>query len=277
MRDSHIGLGPQGHRMETVTHSNLVTAQRKASMERRGAARGGAAPMAAMTEVRVAWQALLGPAPLPPNLLEQLLLLSNVRHAKTGQLVHSRSDIASGLVLLVKGAVGLGVLTPPAALRIERSLHGPQWLDLTSAWLNGSPSLDAVALGDVLVVNVARSAYQTLMERQPELARRTIVCLAAAAHAATGMTHELMHKDAQARLATWLLQRCGGDAVAPTIVLHERKRDIASQLAVTPETLSRLLKQFSDDGLLQVHGYTIAVLDLPALKARAETGSTDQP
>ena len=46
---------------------------------------------------------------------------------------------------------------------------------------------------------------------------------------------------------------------------------------MTPETLSRLLKQFSDDGLLQVHGYTIAVLDLPALKARAETGSTDQP
>ncbi len=260
--------------MESVTHGNPVTAQRKATPQRRSLAQGPAAPMPAMTDVRVAWQTLLGPAPLPISLLEQLLMLSNVRQAKAGQQVQSRRDIANGMVLLVKGDVGLGVLTPPAALRIERSLRGPAWLDLASAWLNCRPSLDAVALDPVVLVNVSRSAYQTLMERQPELARRTIVCLAAAAHAATGMTHELMHKDAQARLATWLLLRRGVDAVAPTIVLQERKRDIASQLAVTPETLSRLLKQFSDDGLLQVHGYHIEVLDLAGLQARAEAGDT---
>jgi Crp-like helix-turn-helix domain len=228
----------------------------------------------AMREVRAAWQRLLGPAPLLPDLLDPLLLLSNLRKVTTGQQVLWRSEVLRELLLVVQGDVGLGWLTPPAPLRIERSLHGPAWLDLSSAWLSRGSTMDGVALSDALLVNVSRGAYQTLMARQPELARRTVICLAEQVHAATGATHALMHQDAQARLATFLVQRCGADAMASQIVLHERKRDIASQLAVTPETLSRLLKQFSDDGLVEVHGYTIAILDAAGLRKRQSAAAT---
>lgn len=221
-----------------------------------------------LDEVRAAWQSVLGPAPLSPVLLDQLLLLSNVRNAAIGQQVFSRRETARGLLLLVRGDIGLGLTAPLAPLRIERSLRGPAWLDLSSAWLNGRPNLDGVALSEAVLVNVPRSAYQALMERRPELSRRTVVCLAEQLHAATAAKQDLMHKDAQARLATFLVQRSGVDAAASQFVLRERKRDIASQLAVTPETLSRLLKQFSDEGLLEVHGYTIAIRDAAGLQAR---------
>ena len=263
--------------MQAVTDSSAATAARKPSAARRSPLSRVQPQDAAMAPLRGAWQTLLGPTPLPAQLLEQLLLLSYIRKASAGQVVLSRRDTAPGLLLLVQGDVGLGLWSPPAPLRIERSLHGPAWLDLTSPWLNRSPALDGVALGAVVFVNVACGAYQTLMERQPELARRTVTSLAEQARTATGMTHDLMRKDAQARLASWLLQRCSTDSATPHIVLHERKRDIASQLAVTPETLSRLLKQFSSDGLLRVRGYAIAVLDLAGLQARAEAGDPDQP
>jgi len=86
-------------------------------------------------------------------------------------------------------------------------------------------------------------------------------------------THDLMHKDAEGRFAAWLLQRCASEAGSDgsiTVALSERKRDIASQLAITPETLSRLLRQLSRKGLIYVMGYTVKVLDVAALRRLAE-------
>lgn len=228
-----------------------------------------------LDEVRFAWQSLLGPAPLPAKLLEQLMRASTVRRAAAGQQVLSRLQRSSAMQVLVQGDVGLGVLTPPAPLRIERHLHAPAWLDLGSAWLNCPPALDGVALGEAVIVDVLRSEFQRLMEREPGLTRRTVDTLAQQVHAATTLAHDLMHKDARARLATWLLQHRGAqDPATARIVLRERKRDIASQLAMTAETLSRLLKHFSDDGLLRVDGYSIAVLDPAGLLEQATAVET---
>jgi Crp-like helix-turn-helix domain len=254
--------------METLTDTLSAMPTRKTNRVREHALLRERTQDGTLRDVRAAWQSLLGRTPLLPDLLEPLLLLSNMRQYAPGQQVLSRNEIARNLLLLVSGDVGLGLSVPGAPFRIERSLRGPAWLDLSSAWLECHPAVDGVALGNAVVVNVARSAYQSLMARHPELARRTVVCLAEQLHAATGVTQDLMHKDAQARLATWLLRRHESEGAPGRIALHERKRDIASQLAVTPETLSRLLKQFSDDGLLEVHGYSIALLDVPGLKAR---------
>ena len=261
--------------MQTLTDTQATMPERKPQRGRDNAPQRESVQTFATHDVRAAWQTLLGREPLLPELLQHLLLISNVRQLLAGQQVLSRHDVARSLLLLVRGDVGLGLMTPKAPLHIERSLRGPAWLDLSSAWLDCRPAVDGVALSDAVLVDVSRSAYQVLMARRPELARRTVVCLAEQLHAATGVTQDLMHKDAQGRLATWLLRRRGVDASAQHISLHERKRDIASQLGVTPETLSRLLKQFSDDGLLEVHGYSIGILDASGLQSRAACDDLD--
>jgi CRP-like cAMP-binding protein len=77
-----------------------------------------------------------------------------------------------------------------------------------------------------------------------------------------------MSKDAQKRLATWLLQR--STDVGLDVALKERKRELAAQLAITPETLSRLLRQLMSAGLIEVRGYSIKLLNLPALQNLAQ-------
>jgi CRP-like cAMP-binding protein len=79
-----------------------------------------------------------------------------------------------------------------------------------------------------------------------------------------------MHKDAEKRLAAWLLQRAVPDADgSAAISLKERKRDIAAQLAITPETLSRMMRQLNRKGVIEVQGYSVKVLCLTALQALA--------
>ena len=48
--------------------------------------------------------------------------------------------------------------------------------------------------------------------------------------------------------------------------LGERKRDIAAQLAITPETLSRLMASLSRQGVISVDGYIVSVHDRAALE-----------
>ena len=78
-----------------------------------------------------------------------------------------------------------------------------------------------------------------------------------------------MHKDAPARLASWLCARqqpLDADPDRGVVQLAERKSDIASQLGMTPETMSRLMRNLSDRGVIEVEGYTVRVLDPKALR-----------
>ncbi len=220
------------------------------------------------------WCALLGePAPGPVE-CAALEGLAQYRTVNQGQVVFSRSDLARQVVAVRDGEVALGFRTADGIFRTERLVRGPAWLDLASGWLGEPHAMDAQAWTLATVVALPCDALQNQFERLPALSRRVIQGLSREVQALAVNTHELMHKDAPARLAQWLHQRCetgSTDAGAEAVVrLHERKRDVASQLAITPETLSRLMRSFTRQGVIEVAGYTVRVLDVAALKALAQ-------
>jgi CRP-like cAMP-binding protein len=45
---------------------------------------------------------------------------------------------------------------------------------------------------------------------------------------------------------------------------------VASQLAITPETLSRLMRSFTRQGVIEVSGYSVRVIDPAALGRLAQ-------
>jgi CRP-like cAMP-binding protein len=217
------------------------------------------------------WAAVLGPA-LPADVVAELQELAQVRELPAGSLLVSSREPARDLCLIARGDAALGSAPADGSFQPERSVQGPAWLDASSAWLGAAPAQDAVAVSDVTLVSVPRGDVQALMQRHPELARRLVVTLARQVQSLTVATHDLMHKDAEGRFAAWLLQRCASEVASDgtiTVSLNERKRDIASQLAITPETLSRLLRQLSRKGLIYVMGYTVKVLDVAALRTLA--------
>lgn len=222
---------------------------------------------------RPAWVALLGDPPLAPAEVALLDPLAQVRMVPQGQPVFSRSERAGTLVALLHGDAALGFRTSDGTFRAERLVRGPAWLDLSSAWLPEAPhAMDAQAWSLATVAELPREPLWALLAHHPALARRFIQGLAREVQALAVNTHELMHKDAPARLAQWLHERCetarnGAQAV---VQLPMRKRDIASQLAITPETLSRLMRTFTRQGVIEVAGYTVRVLDVPALGRLAQ-------
>lgn len=227
--------------------------------------------MAAPTS-RAVWGSLLGTPPLAADVIDDLQGIAVSRELPAGSLLQSRHEAARDLLVLAQGDAALGIAQEGQPFQPERSLQGPDWLDAASAWLGGTPAQDALALSDVQLFALPRAALQPLLARHPDLAHRLLLALAHQVHQLTAVAHDLMHKDAEARFADWLLQRCvpaAGSAGGALVTLHERKRDIAAQLGITPETLSRLLRQLSRKGLIFVSGYTVKVLDVAALRTLA--------
>lgn len=77
-------------------------------------------------------------------------------------------------------------------------------------------------------------------------------------------------QNARFRLVHYLLRLAPPDntKAAYTVTLPARKTLIASQLAMQPETLSRLFRELEHDGLIQVRGERIRITDVEALRRR---------
>ncbi len=227
--------------------------------------------------MRSAWEAVLGAPPLAPEILDALMREATLTDGEAGRLLVASGRPATDLVLLVRGDAVVGSLQTTAgrgtALSAERAVSAPAWLDASSAWRDGVHAHDVQAASDVLVLRLPRIAAEHLVRQHPELGLRLLRVLADQIDLLSQTTRDLLHKDAEARFAVWLVQRLpamSDHATVTTVVLSERKRDIAAQLGITPETLSRLLRSLTRKGLIEVVGYNVDVLDLPALRRLAE-------
>lgn len=75
---------------------------------------------------------------------------------------------------------------------------------------------------------------------------------------------------AKRRLARYIAAACPADS--STLILPVRKHTLAARLSLQPESLSRAIKQLVDDGVIEVRGAHICVIERAEL---AEIGALD--
>jgi hypothetical protein len=204
----------------------------------------------------IPWRALLGDVLLDADSWSALGCMARVRRCRAGDRVIRRGDAAVSMLALCEGRVAA-----------RAPVTGPLWLDLHTAWLDGRYEDDAsVASASALVMEWPMAMAVLWLRQQPlvleALVRAVSARLRDAQDAITGLTTQ----DATGRVAAWLLAQAGA---AGELRLAERKRDVAAQLSISPETFSRTLRQLADRGVLAVQGYRIGLLDRVALLALA--------
>jgi CRP/FNR family transcriptional regulator len=140
-------------------------------------------------------------------------------------------------------------------------------------------SCEATALEDSEVCVLPFALLDELAHDVPSLRRNLYRCLARDACQGQKMMLLLGSMSAEERLAVFLLglaqrYRARGFALSE-FVLRMTREEIASYLGLKLETVSRLFSRLHGEGLLQVQGRAIKLLDLSALKhlAGQETGA----
>jgi CRP-like cAMP-binding protein len=239
--------------------------------------RGARTPMD-QDVTRQTWRALFGRVAETDRVADDLRSIARYAATTPGQILVTEDQPARDLVALAHGEAAVGVLVDAETrdgFVPERGLVAPCWIDASSAWRDGHHLRAAQATTVGQVVRFPVADLRRLIGRHPPLGNHLLQLLAAEIGRLSTDVHDLMQKDAEARLASWLVRRIEGESAATPgappdeIHLTERKRQIATQLGVKPETLSRLLRALNRKGLVEVFGYRVRVLDADGLRQLA--------
>ena len=131
-------------------------------------------------------------------------------------------------------------------------------------------AVDAVADTDVALRRVPVAEFRHNLAGMSGPARAVLDDVARAHRQQTELAVSRLAKDAEARCAEWLLQHAEPQAEGGmTVQLQERKRSIAAQLGIAPETLSRVLRHLRERSLISGSGRSLNLLDLTGLRSLA--------
>lgn len=182
-----------------------------------------------------------------------------------GTWLRLRRQSPDTVMYLERGRVLLGIGQGGQMRHQLGVVEGPAWLDAAAVLLDQPCAVDMVTETRVTLRSVPRETFMGGFAVLPSSAQDLVRDLAAGYCQQTELAVSRLAQDAEARCAQWLLRHAQNDGNgALRVTLHQRKRLIAAQLGIAPETLSRVLRHLREHGLIAGTGN---VLNLPQPRA----------
>ncbi len=192
-----------------------------------------------------------------------------------GAALVRRGDTVPGVMGVSYGLLKLAARGTNGEERVLRLLGAGESFGAASVLLGRPCPVDVVAAADTLVIGIAPAPILELLDRDPKFARRLLIALA---ERTLGLLSEFadnaLHRGIQ-RLAAYVesLARPYNGSGSHVATLPVAKSLVASRLGMKKETLSRLLHELAEDGLVSVSGREITILDRARLAELARNGS----
>ena len=206
-------------------------------------------------------------ARLQPQARAHLSELAHHRTCEAGEILFRQGDPCPGVHVVGKGMVSVYKLAPSGK---EHVLHlaGPGSTFLEAAVIGGfnCPAF-AQALEPTIVAVIPTRDFQSFLKSDHQGCIDLLAGLAGWLHHMVDLLEDVVLRDAAGRLARHLLSHSNANG---EVTLQSMRKHLASQLNLTPETLSRTLRRLDDDGCISSEREVIVVKDRERLEAVAE-------
>lgn len=172
--------------------------------------------------------------------------------------------------LVRAGQVSVGERAEHGQFIEHANLQRGQWLDVAGAasaegrWLR-----EAVVRTDAELLALPLDALAQACGQNPAMAMALMRIAATQLHSLRDRLWQVCTASVTARVARWLLREAGS---RDTWTMSEPKQTVAQHLHMTPESLSRSLRQLCDEQLITVRGYKVTLLDEAELRRRLDSG-----
>lgn len=188
-----------------------------------------------------------------------------------GTLLQQRAAPLDTVSYIESGRVRLGVVGPDGAMEHQLGVvEGPGWLDATSAVLNLPSLVDAVAETTVVLRRMPATEFRSALCICSTSEHSVLSDVSRAHRQQTALAVSRLAKDAEARCAEWLLRHAeSSDKGVCSVQLMQRKRMIAAQLGIAPETFSRVLRHLRERSLISGSGRVVNLVDPGGLRLLA--------
>jgi CRP/FNR family transcriptional regulator len=204
--------------------------------------------------------------------LRALRQISVQRQCARGEIVFSEGDPGNGFYVVIDGQVKIYKLSPEGKEQILHIIGPGEPFGEVAVFAGRSFPANAEAIEACRLLFLPRASFVELIRRNPSLAMNMLAVLSRRLRQFTLQVENLSLKEVPGRLASYLLVLSAEQEDAGSVKLPISKGQLASLLGTIPETLSRIFARMSDQGLIEVRGKTIELLDRSGLKAVAEQG-----
>ena len=206
-------------------------------------------------------------ARLQPAARSALAGLARGHELAAGDTLFRQGDDCPGVFVVGAGLVRVFKLAPSGK---EQVLHlaGPGATFAEAAVIGGFPCpAFAQAAEPSEVALIPSDAFMGFLRRDHQACIDLLAGLAGWLHHVVDLLEDITLRDAAGRLGRHLLASADQDG---RVQLASMRKHLASQLNLTPETLSRTLRRLSEDGCITNDRDGIRVIDRERLSAVAE-------
>jgi CRP-like cAMP-binding protein len=207
-------------------------------------------------------------AGLTRDQVERLLHSSRIEVLNPGKLLYSRGEPSRRFFLILEGQVHLSLYTAHGAEKIIDIL-GPGDVFAEAVGFMERPvyQMTATAATAARVMSFQNQGYIEILRENSAACLRVLRHLSSRLHVRLREIGGIVLENATSRLVRLLEERMPADATdSATIHLEESRQELASYLAIKPETLSRSLRTLADGGAIVVHGKIIEVVSRARLR-----------
>lgn len=199
---------------------------------------------------------------------ERLLPAIRIREFSTGQMLFQQGDEAPAFFLLHTGSVKLYRLSNDGHEKIMRLIEPGQ------SFAEGVMFMDAPrypvhsqGLNSGVLVAIDAAAYLEIMQASFATCRTVLASMTQRIQAHWDEIEALSLQNSRYRVVHYLLSLAADSDPGPTTIqLPATKAMIAAKLAVTPETLSRILRLLQNEALIEMQGQRLHIPNTASLR-----------
>lgn len=187
---------------------------------------------------------------------------------KKGQLIFHEENRAVGVYCLHNGKVKISKLGEEGREQIIRFIVPGELFGIRALVGAQNYSVNATALEDSTICFINFSMFSDLAYKYPEISKNIILALSNRLLDAENKMTSLAQKPVRERLAESLLylsQSLENEMIESkhpnNTVINLSREDIANIVGSATETVIRLISEFKEEGLIQVKGRKIYILD----------------
>ena len=199
------------------------------------------------------------------ELLEVVKAIGSKKVIK-GDVIFKEGSISNSLCFINEGKVKLYKYTKDGKEQILSILSKNDFVGDLELLRESTHKFNAEAIEDCKLCIITKDEMKTLMMNNPEMGIKILESVAEKLSQMEELIQNLATNDIDARVAYLLIELIEkyGDRKEDKIIieLSITREDMANYIGVTRETMSRKLRKFEDDGIIQLDGMKrIIVLD----------------
>jgi CRP/FNR family transcriptional regulator len=209
---------------------------------------------------------------LSEDQLNQVEQIAVHKYLSKGEVIFSEGDEGNGFFVVVDGSVKVFKVSTEGKEQILHIFGPGEPFGEVPVFSGQSFPASAEAIAKSRLLFFARPAFVDLISRNPSLSMNMLAVLSMRLRQFTVQIENLSLKEVPSRLAAYLIYLADEEREDNSVALKISKGQLASILGTIPETLSRIFARMTAQGLIEVNGSNISLLNRRALEELAEGG-----